>query len=226
MEEGSIVYINYIGREKESGRVFDTNIEEEAKKAGIFEASRKYKPLPVIIGARFLLRGVEEELKKMNVGEKRTIELSPENAFGNPDPKLRKYFPIKEFLNKKIEPKVGQVLDFGGYKGRVISVDGGRVLVDFNHPLAGKKVEFEVEILKEVKDTLEKVKAIVDIFTNRAEDFEVELKNGEVKILDKAHRLDHNLMHLISENIFRWIEDVNKVSFIYEFEKRKKENKE
>ncbi len=221
MEKGSIIYINYVGKEKASGKVFDTNIEDVAKKSEIYEKTRKYKPLPVIIGAGFLLKGVEEELKKMKVGEKKMIELAPEKAFGVPDPNLRRYFSLKEFLDKNIKPKVGDVLSFGNFRGRVVSIDGGRVLVDFNHPLAGKTVIFEIEIIKEVKAKEERIAAILDIFTGRVEDFEISIVDSSLEIKDKKNLIDGNLMRLIKENIFKWIDGISEIRFVYTFRKEK-----
>ncbi len=217
MEEGRFVYMNYVGKVKGTNEVFDTNIEEIAKKSGIFDEKRKYKPLPVIIGARFLLPALEEEMKNMKEGEKKLVELPPEKAFGLRDERLKRYFSVKELEARKIEPKVGESISINGITGKILSISGGRVLVDFNHPLAGKTLEFEIEVLKDIKDLLEKIEAIVEIFTGQKENFEIKIKDSEITIVDKNNALMPEGRRVISENIFKWIKEVKKVNFLISF---------
>ncbi|OYT42424.1 MAG: hypothetical protein B6U78_01300 [Candidatus Aenigmarchaeota archaeon ex4484_224] len=74
MEEGDLVYINYIGKIKESGEIFDTNIEEVAKKANIYNEKLSYKPLPVLIGAKFVFKKIEDTLKEKTIFNERLFK--------------------------------------------------------------------------------------------------------------------------------------------------------
>ncbi len=208
------LYINYVGKVKASGEVFDTNLEEIAKKEGIYDEKRKYKPLAVITGSNRLFRALEEEISKMDVGEKKIITLPPEKAFGLRDEKLKRVFSLKDFEK---EPQVGQKVFLRGLEGRIISISGGRVIVDFNHPLAGKELEFEIEVVKEAKDLKEKVLVVLDSFTNSSESFEVLVKNEKVEIKDLKNILTPSLRISIKDAIFKFLKNLKEVIFINQF---------
>lgn len=141
-----VLLIAYEGREKESGKVFDRVEEEE--------------PYAVILGEDSLLPGLAEALEKMKEGEEKEIELPPEKAFGERKKDLVVIIPEKEFRKRGIVPVPGLVIEADGRPGRVLSVSGGRVQVDFNHELAGKTVIYKVKILAELKGVEEIAEAL------------------------------------------------------------------
>lgn len=150
------VEIEYTGK-LEDGRVFDTTNEEAAIKAGLKNQNSVFGPVTVCIGEGHVLKGIEDKMQK--VGEFKA-KLNPEDAFGKKDAKLLKLMPMKLFHKEKINPMPGLEINIDGTLGTVRSVSGGRVIVDFNHPLSGKAVEYEVKVIREVTDALEKAKAI------------------------------------------------------------------
>jgi len=141
-----VLLIAYEGREKDSGKVFDKVEEEE--------------PYAVILGEDSLLPGLAEALEEMKEGEEREIELPPEKAFGPRNKDLIVIIPEKEFRKRGITPVPGLVIEADGRPGRVLSVSGGRVQVDFNHELAGKTVVYKVKVLAELKDIEEIAEAL------------------------------------------------------------------
>ncbi|WFO75726.1 FKBP-type peptidyl-prolyl cis-trans isomerase [Desulfurococcaceae archaeon MEX13E-LK6-19] len=161
LKDGDFVLVEYTARVKETGNVFDTTNEEIAKKEGIYDSNKVYGPILVVIGRGWVIKGLEEALKEMNVGEEKEVEIPPEKAFGQRDPSKVKVFSMREFKRRGIDVKVGDVLDFGGTTGIVKSITGGRVVIDFNHPLAGKTLVYKVKILKKLEDITEKAKALV-----------------------------------------------------------------
>ena len=112
------------------------------------------------------------------------IELSPEKAFGNRNSSLVKLMPMNLFREKQIRPMAGMVLNFDNMIGKIISVSGGRVMVDFNNPLAGKIVIYDIKILKKVEELNEKVKALMQFFFQK--EFKFEIK--EKKLLVEAEK--------------------------------------
>ena len=219
MKKGQLVYINYIGKLKGTNEVFDTNLEDVAKNAGIYNEKIKYRPLPVIIGTGYIFKKIEDNLAEMKEGEKRNIDLSKEEAFGDRKEELVRQVPMNVFASQGLKPKVGQEINVSGIKGRVINISGGRVTIDFNHPLAGKDLEFEVELIKEAKDTKEKILGIIEIFTANKEAFDVQIEGETIKIFDKERILDAPRVRSITQNIFDWVDGIKKVKFITEFEK-------
>ncbi|MHA1742863.1 MAG: hypothetical protein ACTSV6_01275, partial [Candidatus Heimdallarchaeota archaeon] len=98
---------------------------------------------------------------------------------------------------------------------KILSVDGGRVKVDFNHPLAGKVLEYEIEVVGKIEDATEKVKAIVYYFTNIGkEDMDVRIAGDVAEIEFKKHfNIAREGKELIAKNISKWIEPIKKVKF-------------
>ncbi|MDO8646915.1 MAG: FKBP-type peptidyl-prolyl cis-trans isomerase [Candidatus Diapherotrites archaeon] len=185
MQKGEIVLLELTGRELESGKVFETSNAEVAKKEGVFSETARYAPNPVVVGKGRMIQGVEEELLKMNVGEEKKIILEPSMAFGDRKPELVGIVPLKEFTARKLQPFPGLIVDVNGNAGRVQSVSGGRVRVDFNSDLAGKTVEYELKIVKKLETPVEKAKAIMGkLLGLKLEELEAEFKaeGGELEI--------------------------------------------
>jgi len=219
MEDGELVLINYVGRLKDNGQVFEVTSEELAKKENIYNPSFKYGPVPVIIGGGFILKALDEAIKKMKVGEKKEVELPPAEAFGERDENLIKNIPINMFKDQ--EPIVGSYAKFNGFVGKILSINGGRVKIDFNHPLAGKIIIYEIEIVSKVEDPVEKIKYIVNYFTG------VDNNNLEIKVIDglvdvefKNHEeIPTKIKEMIKENVFKWIKGSERLRFLDTYNK-------
>lgn len=162
---GEFVRINYIGRIKESGEIFDLTDEAVAKKSGLHDPRVRYGPVPVVTGSNMILPALEDELKKMGVGEKKTVELAPEKAFGQRDSRLIRIFTESQFRKHDMAPAPGMKVEVNDLTGRVLSVSGGRVRVDFNHTLAGKTIVYDIELTEKIEKADEKVKALVQYYT-------------------------------------------------------------
>lgn len=187
-KDGDIVKVHYTALQ--DNEVFETTREDVAVKEGIFDEKREYKPIVAIIGERNFFEKVDNELKNMNVGEKKRIKLEPKEAFGERNDELVRVVALKEFKKRNIAPFPGLVVDLNGLKGRVQSVSGGRVRVDFNHPLAGKEMEFELEVVEKIEGDESKVKALVEKFFSFAkDDIKFEFKDDVLVVEAPAHKL-------------------------------------
>lgn len=217
MEEGSFVYIDLTGKIRESGEVFETTKEDVAKASGIFNEKFRYKPLLVIVGSKNILPSLEDVIKGMQVGERKVVELQPKDAFGERREDLVKVFNLSIFKDQDIEVYPGASVTIGGLPGRVISVSGGRVKIDFNHPLAGKTLVYEVEVKEEIKDTIEKISAIVTFYSGLGKD-EFSLKvNGKVVEIDtRSKDLSTEVKEIIASTTKKWV-GMESVKFITYF---------
>ena len=115
------------------------------------ETSAGKNPLGFVVGDQSIIPGLEKGLMGMHVGEEKIITIGPKEAYGEPDPKALKEFP-KTSMPKGAEPKVGMVLqakapDGESFPATIAEVKGDKVVLDFNHPLAGKQLQFKVKIL-------------------------------------------------------------------------------
>jgi FKBP-type peptidyl-prolyl cis-trans isomerase SlyD len=223
MQKGDFVYISYVGRIKESGEIFDVTSEEIARKEGVYNPEIKYGDVPIIIGAGFVIPGLDEALEKMNVGEKKIVEIEPKKAFGERREDFIKLIPEAEFKRQNINVKVGDFVNVNGITGRVLSINAGRVRVDFNHPLAGKALVYEVEIKKQVTDTKEKIYAILKFFSNLDESVaNVNVENGEAEIEVKGLQIANRIKESVVKTIFQWINEINRIKFSEIYEKAEK----
>jgi FKBP-type peptidyl-prolyl cis-trans isomerase 2 len=210
MNKGEFVRINYIGR-LESGEIFDLTDAEKAKAEKIFNPKARYGPAPVIVGAGFVIPGIDRALAEMKVGEKREVVVKPEEGFGQRDSKLVRTVPQKVFRQP---PQPGMVVDFGEARGRVQSVSAGRVRVDFNHPLAGKVLKYELEAREKIEGHEGQVKAVLEFFG--AEKAGVKIDKGAVEI---AAPVPQPLRQRISGLILEYVKGVEKVNFVESYQK-------
>ena len=157
----SLIYVDYSATTKDDGVVFDTTMMDVAKDSGIYRQDDRYEPMLVAIGWNWLLGALEEELVGMKVGESKTVEIPPEKGAGPRDPTKVKMIAKTKLAKHKKRPVKGESITFGKERGIITAVLGRRVRVDFNSPLAGRILEFDVTVRDIVSDPLDKLKAVV-----------------------------------------------------------------
>lgn len=184
IEKGDFILLDYVGRIKETGKVFDLTSEEQARQENVFDPQGSYGPRTVIIGAGHLIKGLEDALIGSKVGGSMTVELPPDEAFGARDPKRRKLVPMREFKKQRINPYPGMSVSLNNDSGVVATVSGGRVVVDFNHPLAGKTLVYEVDVRDKVKKEEEMVQSVIKINLDLpVEGFNITVGKKDVSII-------------------------------------------
>jgi len=115
------------------------------------ESNKGKEPLKYTQGQHQIIPGLEKELTGMKVGGEKRIKVKPEDAYGPIDPKV-----IQEFPKEKIPPegqKVGAILTARGPQGQAIpvkvkEVKEKTVVLDMNHPMAGKTLVFDIKVLE------------------------------------------------------------------------------
>ena len=232
IENGNFVRVNFTGKTKETDEVFDTTYDEIAQEAGIFDENKTYKPIPIVVGGNHLLPSIEEAIIGLDAGESKTVEVESENGFGPRDPKVIQLIPMREFKKQGMTPYPGMRINAEGGEGRILTVNGGRVKVDFNHPLAGKDLVYEVQVTEIIEDAEEKIKSMIELHYNNPnvdiEKTEIEIEDGIVNIqLDEMAKFDQqSYMDItfarfrIAKDVWENIEEVTKVNFVDAFEKR------
>lgn len=178
-QKNDFLEIEFTGRVKDGG-VFDSNVQEELSK---LNPNQEAKPFIFPLGQDMFLKGVEDFLIGKEIGSYE-IELSPKDAFGFRDPSLVQMIPLQVFLDHKINPIPGTVLNFDSRFGKVLTVSGGRVMIDFNGPLAGKEVIYAVNVLRKVESIDEKTKSLIDFIFRRNFEYEIQ----DTKLILKADK--------------------------------------
>ena len=158
IKNNDFVELDYTGRLKDTNDVFDTTKEDVAKANKLFNPKATYKPVIICVGEAMILKGLDDQLLGKELGA-HTVALSADNAFGKKDAKLIRLVPLRRFAEQGIQPMPGLQVNIDGTMGTVRAISGGRIILDFNHPLAGKDVLYEVTLTRLVSDTAEKIKA-------------------------------------------------------------------
>ncbi|WP_436929638.1 FKBP-type peptidyl-prolyl cis-trans isomerase [Halosimplex halobium] len=148
---GDTVTIEYTGR-LDDGSVFDTSLESVAEEEGLTEnqPDRDYQPLTVEIGSGRIIEGLEDGLVGMEAGEEDTVEIEPEQAYGERTDDRVVEYGADEFAEMLGGREVEEGLEIQteeGLPGEVVDADDETVTVDFNHELAGEALTFEVEVV-------------------------------------------------------------------------------
>jgi len=226
MENGKIVLVNYTGKVVSNSEIFETTEEKKAVEGGIFQEGRKYMPLPIVTGNGEMLKPIEEAIDRMKSGETKKIVLKPSEAFGERKAEMIVVVPLAEFRRREINPVPGLVIDLNNQRGKVQSVSGGRVRVDFNHPLAGKDIEYEIKIEKELKSNREKIDAFFEKYFGMIPEKEKKLsiKENKVDVAIDAKYAEGiaPLKKAFSDAITKNIKAIESVKFTEEFTAEKK----
>ncbi len=162
LEKGDFILINYSAKVKETNEVFDTTDEETSKKEHLYKEGEVYEPKLVVIGEGWVLKALDESLITMKMGKPQSVEIPPEKAFGPRDPEKIKRVSLKQLLAKNIQnPSIGMRIDYNGKMATIRSIGAGRALLDFNPPLAGKTLVYNVSIEKKISANKEKALALI-----------------------------------------------------------------
>jgi peptidylprolyl isomerase len=162
LEKGDFILINYTAKVKETNEVFDTTIEETAKQEHLYKEGELYEPKLVVIGEGWVLKALDESLTTMDVNKPQTVEIPPDKAFGPRDPEKIKRVPLKQLLSKDIHnPTIGMRINYNGKMATIRSIGAGRVLLDFNPPLAGRTLIYDVTVNKKLEANEDKVIALI-----------------------------------------------------------------
>jgi len=160
LQKGDFIIIEYIAKVKETGEIFDTTIEETAKREHLYKEGDIYESKLVVIGEGWVLKALDDNLTTMEVGKPATFEIPPEKAFGQRDAEKVKRVALKQLLARDITPSVGKRIEYGGKSATIRAIGAGRVLLDFNPPLAGKTLVYEITLKKKLEIKKEKIAAL------------------------------------------------------------------
>lgn len=236
VETGDFVLVN-ITAKTQKGRVFKVSSEEDAKKAGIYDEQDArqgyYTPDFVIVGKPgFLNEGLTETIEAMNFFEKKSVRIPPNKAFGKRDPSKIERIGIAKFkkINEGKMPEIGKefVKKGTGQRGTITNIVQGKVIVDYNHPLAGQNVDYNLEIVNKIESFEEKIEYFLinkGIPKDNIKDFEFKYNKDDKSIEFTIPKmfLFQNLTYMkfgIAMDLQTHMsEEINDVKFIEIFEK-------
>ena len=160
--ENEWIKIDYTGRLKENNKIFDTTLEDIARAEHIHDEKRGYSPLLCRAGdEKFLIPGLARKIVGIELNSPQTFEIPTVDAYGERDSSKIEMVPTKRLRKANLDPRVGARIQFQGRSGTIIMVGGGRSRIDFNHPLAGKDLVFDVTVVEHLLDEIEIQKEII-----------------------------------------------------------------
>jgi FKBP-type peptidyl-prolyl cis-trans isomerase 2 len=241
MEKGDFIKLQF-DTYTEDGKLVETTDEKKAKDSGIYDEHSSYKPIVTILGSGRLLKDLEDDIQKANVGEEKELTLPPEKAFGVRDTnsvRVTSYREVERSLmeeekragrsGKDVYPEPGKMVRIGDKYGKIMTVTAGRVVVDFNHPLAGKSIKYNYKVLEKIDGEENKVAAIIEInFSKDNDKFKIETGDQITITIPDSAKIDDSwpLAKFAIVGAIREYVANKTVIFKEIFEKRVEEKKE
>jgi len=225
IQKSDFIIVDYTGKVKETGEVFDTTSEEIAKEKKLYKEGDIYEPRLVVVGEGWVLKALDEAIPTFKLKKKETVEVPPESAFGNRDPEKIKLVPIRRLAARGITPRLGAQIEYDKRLATVRTMGSGRVTLDFNPPLAGKTLVYEATVQKKLKTAEEKISALIHrrIAAVEAEkfDFKVEKANVTVNMPDEAFYVEGIQLAKrgIALDIQRFLPELTAIQFVESFKK-------
>lgn len=184
IKEKEFIELEYTGKLKEDNIIFDTTDEKTAKENKIDQENTEYKPIIICVGQGQVIKGLDKELVGKEIQKPYTIEVKAEEAYGKKNAKLIQLIQTSKFLKQNIQPMPGLQVNIDGMMGLVKTVSGGRTLVDFNHPLSGKDLIYNIKINRRIDDNKEKINSILKVNLG-IKDAEIKTENNKATITTK-----------------------------------------
>src|SRR5918994_347860 len=217
LEKGSLILIDYTAKVKDNELTFETTREDEAKKSDTYDPTRRYEPRLISVGEGWILKGLDEALANANIGDKLSIQISPDKGFGERDISKIRMIPLRKLGDKADELKVGDTIELDERVGIVRFIGSGRVQVDFNHRFAGRTLVYEVEVTRKLENdkVLSLIKRRLPIDDQKIR-FAVEDSSIKIDLPEETFLVDglQIIKRAIANDIFKFIPRFEAASFV------------
>lgn len=222
-KDGDFVRIDYTARRSADNSLVYTTIEKIAKDADLFSSETKYGPQLVVIGKKNAIKGVEDAVKGMTVGESKKVDIEPKDAFGERDESMVNVMRLSDFRDREMNPQPGMQVNIDGTIATIKSVNSGRVVVDLNHPLAGEKLMYEIKVLDKIDADAERIKALAEHYTLKPDSVSLHEKVAKVAFGEKTEKNADFLVNkaTLAEAILRYMPHIEKVVTEEEYTRKK-----
>jgi len=223
-KKGDFLLVEYIARVKETGEVFDTTQEELAREKRLYKEGESYEPKLVVIGEGWMLKALDDSLMLLSLNKTETVEIPPDKAFGLRDPEKVRMIPLRRLRDKGINPTIGMRLEYEKRMATVRTVGGGRVQLDFNPPLAGKTLVYEVTARKKLRTHKEKILTLIHRRIPLIEitkfKLEIEKTRTTIRVPEEAFYLEglQIAKRGIAADIHRFFKTIARVEFVENFQ--------
>ena|SRR5215204_181389 len=217
-DKGSLILLDYTARIKDNGEIFETTIEEDAKKSNLYDPTRKYEPRLISVGEGWVLKGLDEALTSTDVGQKLSVEISPDKGFGERDTNKVRMIPQRKLGEKANEVKVGDVIELDDRTGIIRYIGSGRVQMDYNHRLASRVLIYDVNVVKKIESNEDKIKYLLKRrlpLDDEKAKFEYNSDTVVIELSEDISLLDglQIIKKAVTTDIFKFVNGLNKITF-------------
>jgi peptidylprolyl isomerase len=217
-DKGSLILLDYTARIKDNGEIFETTIEEDAKKSNLYDPTRKYEPRLISVGEGWVLKGLDEALTSTDVGQKLSVEISPDKGFGERDTNKVRMIPQRKLGEKANEVKVGDVIELDDRTGIIRYIGSGRVQMDYNHRLASRVLVYDVNVVKKIESNEDKIKYLLKRrlpLDDEKTKFEYNSDTVLIELSEDISLLDglQIIKKAVTADIFKFVNGLNKITF-------------
>ena len=217
--KGSLILVDYTAKVKDTDEVFETTIEAEAKKHSIHDANVKYQPKLVSVGESWVIKGLDEALANSKVGDKTSVEVTPDKGFGERDSGKVRMIALRKLGEDADKVSVGDTVEIDQKTGIIRFIGSGRVQVDYNHRFAGKTILYDVNVLKALETDDEKINGMLKRHLPVDDSKLVFKKTGtslDINIPEELFRSDglQVMKHFIQSDIFKFVPTLEKINFL------------
>ena len=224
-KKGQLILLDYTAKIKDNGEIFETTIEDEAKKHSLHEPNVKYMPKLVSVGEGWVLKGLDDALLETVTGDKKTIEVSPDKGFGARDKGKVRMIPLRKLGEDAEKVSVGDTVEIDNKKGIIRYIGSGRVQVDYNHRYAGKTILYDINIVKSLDSDDDKISEILKSRLPIENEKIIYKKNGtavDITIPEEIFRADGLaiIKHFTQTDLFKFVTSLTKVNFIETYENK------
>jgi peptidylprolyl isomerase len=224
-KKGQLILVDYTAKIKDTGEVFETTIEEDAKKSSIHEPNVKYQPKLVSVGESWVIKGLDDALPETSVGDKKTIEVSPDKGFGARDKGKVRMIPLRKLGEDAEKVSVGDTVEVDDKRGIIRYIGSGRVQIDYNHRFAGKTILYEINVKKSLDADEEKISAILKSRMPVDDDklvFKKTANSLDVTIPEEIFRTEGLavIKHFVQMDIFKFSPSIQKINFIETYDNK------
>ena len=152
VKEADKVMLNFVGKLADGTIIDSTNANPEEDSCNDEDCCHDHGPFELTLGEGEFYAPVETALIGMQVGEKKTVVISPDDAFGQYDPE-NVFSILRTELSDDITPEVGLTLEVTGedddlYMVTIVEISDEEISLDANHPLAGEELTYEFELVE------------------------------------------------------------------------------
>ena len=228
LQKGTLILLDYTAKVKDTGEVFETTREADAKSDSLYDANAKYQPRLVSVGESWVIKGLDDALLNTNVGDKLTVEVPPDKGFGIRDSGKVRMIPLRKLGDDAEKISVGDAIEIDQRTGIVRFIGSGRVQMDFNHKYAGRTILYDVNVIKSLDTDEEKITGLLKrrlLIDESKLNFKINGSELDIHIPEEAFLVEglQIIKRAITNDIFKFVNKLEKINFMESYKNTKTE---